>query len=109
MRALLLLARAHLQACPADPCAPLPPLLRCLTLAEQLDTDPVHALASLTLAQVHLRLGAPGKARALLKAALPVLLEHAPVREQGEAWLLLAKCHLAEVRCIVYSMLFVVA
>ena len=47
--------------------------------------------------QVHLRLGSTGKARALVKASLPVLLEHAPVRVQGEAWLTLAKCHLQEV------------
>lgn len=108
MRALLLLARAHLHACPADPCAPLPPLLRCLTLAETFDADPLHALASLALAQVHLRLGAPTKARALLKAALPTLLEHAPVREQGEAWLLLAKCHLLEVRKVLILIYFLI-
>lgn len=98
MRALLLLAQAHLRACPSDPCAALPPLLRCLTLAEAFDTDPVHAAASLTLAGVHLQLGAAAKARALIKATLPTLLEHAPVQEQGEAWLLLAKCFLLEVR-----------
>jgi hypothetical protein len=34
----------------------------------------------------------------MVKAALPVLLEHAPLRTQGEAWLTLAKCDLHEVR-----------
>lgn len=48
--------------------------------------------------QVHLRLQSVGRARAMVKAALPVLLEHAPLRTQGEAWLTLAKCHLHEVR-----------
>lgn len=97
MRSLIQLSTAHLQACPADPAAPLPPLLRCLTLCEALETDALHALASLVLAQVQLRLSATGKARALIQAALPTLLEHAPVREQGDAWLTLAKCHLQEV------------
>ncbi|KAM3572265.1 hypothetical protein VYU27_005705 [Nannochloropsis oceanica] len=96
MRCLLLHARVHLQANPSDPSAALPPLLRCLTLCETLDTDPLHATTTLLLSQVQLRLGFPRKARALLRAAFPVLLEHAPVRDQGEAWLTLAKCYLQE-------------
>ena len=96
MRCLLLLTRAHLQANPSDPSAALPHLLRCLTLCETLDTDPLHATTTLLLSQVQLRFGFPRKARALLRAALPVLLEHAPVRDQGEAWLTLAKCYLQE-------------
>ncbi len=96
MRCLLQLARAYLVACPSDPTGALPPLLRCLTLCETFDTDPLHATTTALLAQVHLRLGAPSKARALLKAALPVLLEHAPVRDQGDAWLTLAQCYLQE-------------
>lgn len=47
--------------------------------------------------QVRLRLRSVGKARALLKAALPTLLEHAALNTQGEAWLTLAKCYLLEV------------
>lgn len=56
------------------------------------------SLSSLFPPQVQLHLGAAAKARALVKATLPVLLEHAPLHTQGQAWVTLAKCYLQEVR-----------
>lgn len=47
--------------------------------------------------QVHLRMGSTRRARILLKACLGQLLANAPVQSQGEAWLAMAKCEMAEV------------
>lgn len=47
--------------------------------------------------QVHLRMGSTRQARILLKACLGQLLANAPVQSQGEAWLVMAKCEIAEV------------
>jgi len=96
IRCLIQLGRAHLRGCPVDPSSALPSVLRSLTLSERLDVDSLHASATLLLAQIHLRLGFPIKARALLRAALPILLEHSPVQEQGEAWITLAHCGLQD-------------
>ena len=81
--------------------------------------DAMHAIATSVLAQAHVRLGAPARARVLLEvrvcvsppswsilpelthvssaqASLAKVLEHAPVSLQGEAWLTLAKCDLQQ-------------
>lgn len=47
--------------------------------------------------QVHLRMGSTRRARILLRACLGQLLANAPVQSQGEAWLAMAKCEMAEV------------
>ncbi|CAM9790855.1 unnamed protein product [Ectocarpus fasciculatus] len=49
------------------------------------------------LAQVHLRMGSTRRARILLQACLGQLLANAPVQSQGEAWLAMARCDIAEV------------
>lgn len=53
--------------------------------------------ASLNTAQVHLRMGSTRRARILLQACLGQLLANAPVQSQGEAWLAMARCDIAEV------------
>lgn len=42
-------------------------------------------------------MGSARRARILLKACLGQLLDNAPVQAQGEAWLTMAKCEMAEV------------
>lgn len=42
-------------------------------------------------------MGSTRQARILLKACLGQLLANAPVQSQGEAWLVMAKCEIAEV------------
>lgn len=44
-------------------------------------------------------MGSTRRARILLKACLGQLLANAPVQAQGEAWLAMAKCEMAEVSC----------
>merc|ERR1719198_1337447 len=95
-RLLLLLGCIRLQACPQNPVSSLPPLLRCLSLCELHSMDAMHAIATSVLAQAHVRLGAPARARVLLEASLAKVLEHAPISLQGEAWLTLAKCDLQQ-------------
>ena len=82
-------------------CSPeraLPPLLECLDLAERYSLDPLRAMALSTLAKVLLCMGGKrnGKARALLKAAMPLIMQHGHVWFQGEACLTLAKCYIIE-------------
>ncbi|KAL3760597.1 hypothetical protein ACHAWU_008559 [Discostella pseudostelligera] len=75
----------------------LPPLLECLELSEQFSMDPLRALALSTLSKVMLCMGGGyRKARALLRASFPLVMQHGHVWFQGEAFLTLAKCYLAE-------------
>ncbi len=74
----------------------LSPLLECLHLSEQYVMDPLRAMALSSLARVFLRMGRIFKARALLNAAIPLLMQHGHVWFQAEASLTLAKCFLAE-------------
>ncbi|CAN0219164.1 unnamed protein product, partial [Hapterophycus canaliculatus] len=96
-RLLLELSRARLGAEPASPVAALPHALRCLAACESYSLDTIHASAMTHLAQVHLRMGSIRQARILLKACLGQLLANAPVQSQGEAWLVMARCEIAEV------------
>ena len=77
----------------------LAPLLECLDLAEKHAMDPLRAVALSTLSKIFLCMGGKryGKARALLKSAMPLIMQHGHVWFQGEAFLTLAKCYLAEV------------
>ncbi len=77
----------------------LPPLLECLELSERYSMDPLRALALSILSKVMLFMGgARGyrKASALLRASLPLVMQHGHVWFQGEAFLTQAKCCLAE-------------
>ncbi|CAM9115608.1 unnamed protein product, partial [Ectocarpus sp. 4 AP-2014] len=96
-RLLLELSRAWLGAEPASPVGALPHALRCLAVCESYTLDAIHALAMTHLAQVHLRMGSTRRARILLQACLGQLLANAPVQSQGEAWLAMARCDIAEV------------
>ena len=74
----------------------LPTLLECLHHAEQYAMDPLRAVAMATMAKVLLFIGRFRKARTLLNAAFPLLMQHGHIWFQAEACLTLAKCNLAE-------------
>eukprot|EP00986_Skeletonema_menzelii_P010784 scaffold5381_cov150-Skeletonema_menzelii.AAC.14 len=74
----------------------LSPLLECLHLSEQYVMDPLRAMALSSLSRVFLCIGRVCKARALLNAAIPLLMQHGHVWFQAEACLTLAKCNIAE-------------
>jgi len=96
---LLQLSLIDLEASTSSPSnfeSSLSPLLECLHLSEQYVMDPLRALALSSLARVFLRMGRIFKARALLNAAIPLLMQHGHVWFQAEACLTLAKCFLAE-------------
>ncbi|KAK1741014.1 anaphase-promoting complex subunit 5 [Skeletonema marinoi] len=97
---LLQLALIDLEASTSSPSnfeSCLSPLLECLHLSEQYVMDPLRAMALSSLARVFLCMGRICKARALLNAAIPLLMQHGHVWFQAEACLTLAKCNLAEV------------
>jgi tetratricopeptide (TPR) repeat protein len=83
--------------------AALPPLLECLSLCEKLHLDSIHATALTILAKVHLRLFNSKRAMALLKAALPLLLQNEHVWYQAEAYLTFAKCYLQRAKNVVQT------
>lgn len=62
-------------------------------------TPPKHppSVCDVRRGKVHLRTGSIRRASILLKACLGQLLANAPVQSQGEAWLSMAKCEIAEV------------
>lgn len=74
----------------------LPPLLECLDLSERYSMDPLRAVALATLSKVLLCMGRYKKARAMLRAAIPLVMQHGHLWFQGESYLTLAKCYLAE-------------
>jgi hypothetical protein len=93
-RLLLQLAMIHLESCPELFTSALPPLLECLTMADDFDADGLHAAALSILAQVHLRMRKPKRAIAVLQASLPTILQQEHIWIQAEAYLTLAKCYL---------------
>jgi len=76
----------------------LPPLLECLDLSERYSMDPLRALALATVAKVLLCMGRYQKARAMLRAAMPLVMQNGHVWFLGETFLTSAKCYLAEAR-----------
>ncbi|KAL7518888.1 hypothetical protein ACHAWX_003692 [Stephanocyclus meneghinianus] len=76
----------------------LPPLLECLYLSKQHAMDPLRAVALTAFAKILLCMGRFLKARALLNAAMPLVMQHGHLWFQAEACLTLAKCNLAEAR-----------
>ena len=99
---LLQLALIDLEASTASPSnslsveRALQPLLECLSLTEQYSMDPLRAIALTAMSKVFLDMGRHQKARAMLQAAMPLVMQHGHVWFQGEAFLTLAKCCLAE-------------
>jgi Anaphase-promoting complex subunit 5 len=91
---LLQLSLVHLDANPRQSTLALPPLLECLSLTDQHQMDGLHACALSVMAQVHFRMRNSTRAIALLKAALPSLLQTEHVWYHGEAYLTLANCRL---------------
>jgi len=97
---LLQLSLINLESSPANaPERALSPLMECLDLAKRYAMDPLRAVALATLAKVLLCMGGKryGKARAFLKAAMPLIMQHGHIWFQGEAHLTLAKCTMAEI------------
>lgn len=93
-RLLMQLAMIHLESCPDEFTAALPPLLECLTLTDECHADGLHASALSILAQVHYRMRRPKRAIVVLQAALPTILQQEHVWLQAEAYLTLSKCYL---------------
>lgn len=93
-RLLLQLAMIQLESCQQQFTNALPSLLECLTITDMFQMDNLHAAALSVLAQVHLRMHKPKRSIAMLRAALPSLLQHGHIWLQGEAYLTLSKCHL---------------
>ena len=79
----------------------LSPLLKCLDLADKHNMDPLRAAALATMAKILLYLGQFQRARAMLKSAMPLILQHGHKWFQGEACLTMAKCNLVDARSIV--------
>ena len=95
---LLQLVMIYLDSSPDDPTCALPSLLECLALSEKQSIDPIHAAALSLLSRMHFEMDNLERAKATMKAAMPVILQHGHVFFQGEAWLTLAKCTLSEVK-----------
>jgi hypothetical protein len=80
---LLLLAEIHQHADSAV--VALPHVLSALSLCEAFSMERHHSYALTMLAELHLRLGTPSQAIALLQDVMPRLLEHAPAALQAVA------------------------
>ena len=83
-----------------DPVCALHLVLECLALCAGQSMDSMHATALSLLARLHLKLNNGGRARAVLEAAMPTILQHGHMFFLGEAWLTMAKCSLGEANYI---------
>jgi tetratricopeptide (TPR) repeat protein len=94
-RLLLLSAEVQLESTASDQFTHvLPALLECLQISEDFDMKGLHAAALLVKAEVHARMHEPKQAIAVLRAALPTILQHEHVGVQAQAFMTLGKCHL---------------
>lgn len=104
---LLLEASVRFAACPSHPISVLSPLLRCLAVAGGAETGATfalprhHALALVQLGGFYLQLGYAKHATALIRGAMPKIMEHASAAERGKAMLLLAKCQLTQLHQVI--------
>lgn len=73
------------------PARVLPLVLECLSLAQRLSYDSLHASAIGLLARVFLSMGYWRRSIPLIRGSLPFVLAHAPLEVQGVLWLTLAK------------------
>lgn len=88
----------YFETSPENPTCVIPTLLECLALSEEHAIDPMHASALSLLSRMHFEMDNIERARAIMKAAMPVILLHCHVFFQGASWLILAKCTLSEVK-----------
>jgi len=95
---LLQLVVIHFDSSPNDPARSLTPLLQCISLCEQYSLDVIHAVSLSLLARTHLELGDWRRAKSVLKAAMPSIMQNSHICFQGDSLLCLAKCTLSEVK-----------
>ena len=88
----------ELDSKPDDPVCALHLILECLALCAGQSMDSMHATALSLLARLHLKLNNRGRAKAVLRTAMPTILQHGHVCFHGEAWLTMAKCSLGGVK-----------
>jgi hypothetical protein len=93
-RSLILMASIYLEASPDEFTGALPLILECSALSDKPHMKGVHACALVLLGEVHLRMRNPERGIAVVRAALPTLLQNEHVSIQGEAHLTLGKCYL---------------
>lgn len=104
---LLLESSIRFAACPSQPIPVLSPLLRCLAVTGGAENGATfalpsyHALALVQLGAVYLHLGYAKHATALIRGAMPKVMEHASAAERGKTMLLLAKCQLRQLHEVV--------
>lgn len=73
-------SEALFRACGSwDPVAALTPVLQCIAHYERETSDTCHAFGMALVALIQLRLGDVKHATILMHAALPKIIEHAPV------------------------------
>ncbi len=95
---LLQLVMIHFETCPENPTCAIPILLECLALSEEYSIDPIHSSALSMMARMQLELDNVERAKSIMKAAMPVILQHCHVYFHGQAWLTLAKCTLSDLK-----------
>lgn len=94
VKLLLQLADLELETNPNQYVSALPHLLEAISICETSKIHGLHAVALSILARVFLRLRNPKRALAILKAALPTLLQREHIWNHGDAYLTNAKCHI---------------
>ncbi len=97
---LLQLAIIHFDSTPYDPIRALSPILSCLSLCEKFSIDGIHAVALSLLARAYYEMGNWNKAKSILNASMPLIIQNAHVCFQGEAFLCMAKCILSEIKSL---------
>jgi hypothetical protein len=95
-RILLQLSVIQLEANTKQLMPALSPLLEVLSLCEEYGMHGLHSIACSILAKVELRLKNPKRALAIMKAAIPTLLQRGHIWFQAEAFLTLSKCHIQQ-------------
>lgn len=93
-RLLIHLSTIELESNSRELMAALSPLLEVLSMCEKHEMHGFHAAALSVLAKVFLRLQNPKRALAILKAAIPTLMEREHLWYQADAFLTLSKCHI---------------
>ena len=93
-RILIQLSIIELESNTKQIMAALSPLLEALSFCEKFDMYGMHAVALSVLAKIFLRLQNPQRALAILRAAIPTLLQREHIWYQAEAFLTLSKCHI---------------
>ena len=93
-RTLIQISNIHLESNPKQFMSALPPLLEALFMTESSGMLGLHAAALSFLAKIFLRLQKPKRSLAILRAAIPTLLQREHVWFQAEAFLTEAKSYL---------------